>query len=59
VAHTCKYDLTTLASRVLVTALLIREYFVQPTLVILLDVWPRTYNTPQSPGAEIFPESSP
>ncbi len=33
VAHTCKYDLTTLARRVLVTALLIREYFVQPTLV--------------------------
>ena len=33
VAHTYKYYLTTLGRRVLVTALVIREYFVQPTLV--------------------------
>jgi len=33
VAHTYKYYLTKLGRRVLVTALVIREYFVQPTLV--------------------------
>ena len=33
VAHTYKYYLTSLGRRVLVTALVIREYFVQPTLV--------------------------
>jgi hypothetical protein len=33
VAHTYKYYLTTLGRRVLVTAMVIREYFVQPTLV--------------------------
>ncbi len=33
VAHTYKYYLTTLGRRVLVTASVIREYFVQPTLV--------------------------
>jgi hypothetical protein len=33
VAHTYKYYLTTLGRRVLVTALVIREYFVKPTLV--------------------------
>jgi DNA-binding transcriptional ArsR family regulator len=33
VAHTYKYYLTTLGGRVLFTALVIREYFVQPTLV--------------------------
>ena len=33
VAHTYKYYLTTFGRRVLVTALVIREYFVQPTLV--------------------------
>lgn len=33
VAHTYKYYLTKLGCRVLVTALVIREYFVQPTLV--------------------------
>ena len=33
VAHTYKFYLTTLGRRVLVTALVIREYFVQPTLV--------------------------
>lgn len=33
VAHTYKYYMTKLGRRVLVTALVIREYFVQPTLV--------------------------
>jgi hypothetical protein len=33
VAHTYKYYLTALGRRVHVTALVIREYFVQPTLV--------------------------
>lgn len=33
IAHTYKYYLTKLGRRVLVTALVIREYFVQPTLV--------------------------
>jgi hypothetical protein len=33
VAHTYKYSLTKFGRRVLVTALVIREYFVQPTLV--------------------------
>jgi len=33
IAHTYKYDLTQLGRRVLVTAMVIREYFVQPTLV--------------------------
>jgi hypothetical protein len=33
IAHTYKYYLTTLGRRVLVTVLVIREYFVQTTLV--------------------------
>jgi DNA-binding Lrp family transcriptional regulator len=33
VAHTYKYFFTKLGRRVIVTALVIREYFVQPTLV--------------------------
>jgi hypothetical protein len=33
VAHTYKYSLTKLGRRVLATALVVREYFVQPTLV--------------------------